>query len=79
MTLSINSAFDGGNIEVLSADDARDIRLNIRKDNASDFYQWFYFRLIGAKGESCRMVMENAKDAAFVGGWDGYRACARER
>ena len=76
MTLSINSAFDGGNIDVLNAEDAGDIRLNIRKDNASDFYQWFYFRLTGAKGENCRMVMENAKDAAFVGGWDGYRACA---
>ena len=44
MTLSINSAFDGGNIDVLNAEDARDIRLNIRKDNASDFYQWFYYR-----------------------------------
>jgi len=76
MTLSINSAFDGGNIDVLNAEDARDIRLNIRKDNASDFYQWFYYRLTGAKGENCRMVMENAKDAAFVGGWDGYCACA---
>lgn len=76
MTLSINSAFDGGNIDVINAEDARDIRLNIEKDNASDFYQWFYFRLSGGKDQNCRMIIENAKDAAFVGGWDGYRACA---
>lgn len=76
MTLSINSAFDGGNIEVLNAEDPRDIRLNIRKDNASDFYQWFYYRLTGGKDTACRMVMENAKDAAFAGGWEGYHACA---
>lgn len=76
MTLSVNCAFDGGNINVLDAEDARDIRLAIRPDNASDFFQWFYFRLTGAKDQASRMVIENAKDAAFKGGWDGYRACA---
>lgn len=76
MTISVNCAFDGGNINVLNAEDARDIRLAIRPDNASDFFQWFYFRLTGAKDQASRMVIENAKDAAFKGGWDGYRACA---
>ncbi len=76
MTITVNSAFDGGNIEVVNADDPRDIRLNIKKDNASDFYQWFYFRLTGAKDQASRMVFENAKEAAFVGGWENYRACA---
>ncbi len=76
MALSINCAFDGGNITVLNDEDAKDIRLAIRPDNASDFYQWFYYRLTGAKDEACRMVFENAKDAAFKGGWDNYRACA---
>jgi murein tripeptide amidase MpaA len=76
MTINVTSAFDGGNIEVIRADDPQDICLNIEKDNASDFYQWFYFRLTGAKEEDCRMVLENAKNAAFVGGWENYRACA---
>ena len=75
-SLTITSEFDGGNIIVRSATSADDIRLAIRPDNASDFYQWFYFRLTGAKGQACRMVIENAKDAAFTGGWENYRACA---
>lgn len=72
----ITSSFDGGNIVVLDQKKPSNIRLNIRPDNASDFYQWFYFRLTGAKDLPCHMVIENAQDAAFVGGWDGYHACA---
>jgi len=72
----ISSNFDGGNIVVLDAKAANNIRLAIRPDNASDFYQWFYFRLSGAKDMPCHMVIENAKGAAFTGGWDDYRACA---
>ncbi len=74
--LHITSAFDGGNIIVRSAKTAGDIRLAIRPDNASDFYQWFYYRLSGARGQACKMIIENAKDAAFTGGWKGYKACA---
>ena len=76
MPLNISSAFDGGNIIVHSAKEVSNIRLSIRPDNASDFYQWFYFRVSGGKGQALRMVLENAKDAAFTGGWDGYQACA---
>lgn len=76
MSLNISSAFDGGNIIVHSAKEASNIRLSIRPDNASDFYQWFYFRVSGGKGQALRMVLENAKDAAFTGGWEGYQACA---
>ncbi len=72
----ISSNFDGGNIVVLNAKDAENIRLAIRPDNASDFFQWFYFRLTGAANTPCRLVVENAKDAAFKDGWDDYRACA---
>jgi len=74
--ITITSAFDGGNILVKDASDPGNIRLAIRPDNASDFYQWFYFRLTGGQGQACCMVIENAKDAAYIGGWDGYRICA---
>lgn len=76
MTFHISSAFDGGNIIVESAQQAADIRLSIETDNASPFYQWFYYRLTGAKGQNCRMVITNAAGAAYTGGWDGYRAVA---
>lgn len=74
MTIAISSNFCGGNIICKKADKASDIRLDVRKDNKSDFYQWFYFRLTGAKGQACRMIIENAGDAAYTGGWKDYQA-----
>ena len=76
MSLQITSAFHGGNIIVQSANDPANIRLSIRPDNNSDFFQWFYYRVSGGKGQALHMVLDNAKDAAFTGGWDGYQACA---
>lgn len=74
--LIISSAFDGGNIACLAADDPADIRLEILKDNQSDFYQWFYFRLTGARGQACRMSIVNAGNAAYTKGWNDYQAVA---
>ncbi len=72
----INAGFDSGNIIVNDASDHANIRLAIRKDTNSDFYQWFHFRLTGAKDKTCLMVIENAEGAAYTGGWEDYRACA---
>jgi murein tripeptide amidase MpaA len=72
----ISSNFDGGNIECLASASPEDIRLTIRKDNESDFYQWFFFRLTGARGEECILKIENAGGAAYPAGWKDYRACA---
>ena len=74
--LHISSGFDAGNIIVNDASDPSNIRLSIRKDTNSDFYQWFHFRLTGARDQACRMVIENASDAAYTGGWENYSACA---
>ncbi len=74
--IQISSAFDAGNIEVLKLDDPGDIRLKIRKDNKSDFYQWFYFRLTGARGVPCRLRIINAGGAAYAAGWENYSAVA---
>jgi murein tripeptide amidase MpaA len=82
MPIKISHHFDAGSIEVLRADSPSDIALNIRKDSNSDFLQWFYFRLQGAKGRECNMQFLNASSAAFPQGWDGYSAVAsydRER
>jgi murein tripeptide amidase MpaA len=76
MTLHITSAFDGGNIIANNTSDPSNIRLSIRKDNASDFYQWFYYRVSGGRDQDLHMVIDNAKHAAFTGGWEGYLACA---
>ncbi len=76
MTLQISAAFDSGNIEVQSLDNLQDIQLKIRKDKDSDFYQWFYFRVTGAKGQALKMRITNAAGAAFTGGWEDYKAVA---
>ena len=72
----INANFDSGNIDVIKADSADDIRLAIRKDHQSDFYQWFHFKLFGEAGEEHVMTIENAAGAAYPDGWKGYQALA---
>ena len=49
--MEISQSFDGGNISVVECSDPAKIQLEIKKDNNSDFYQWFYFRLSGAKNQ----------------------------
>ena len=71
--MHISHNFDGGNIEIVSAESASDIRLNIRHDKDSEFYQWFYFRLSGARGVACTLKILNAAGAAYPKGFEDYR------
>jgi murein tripeptide amidase MpaA len=72
----ISCAFDGGNIECLNAENPADIQLTIRKDNKSDFYQWFHFRLTGAQGQHVRMRILNAGGASYAKGFADYSMAA---
>ncbi|MEM9880566.1 MAG: M14-type cytosolic carboxypeptidase [Pseudomonadota bacterium] len=72
--IRISSAFDGGNIHVVSLDNPQDIQLEIRKDAQSDFYQWFYFKLNAPVGAPVKLTLMNASGAAYVKGWDEYQA-----
>lgn len=72
----ISSQFDGGNIECVDSSDPGSVLLNIRKDNQSDFYQWFYFRAANVKGLNCSYLIGNAAGAAYQKGWQDYRAVA---
>ncbi len=72
----ISSQFDGGNIECVDSSDPGNVLLNIRRDNQSDFYQWFYFRAAGVRDLDCRYVIANAAGAAYRKGWENYRAVA---
>ena len=74
--IKISSAFDAGNVNVVSADEPGDIRVKIRKDTASDFFQWFYFRVTGVCGENCVIQIENAGQASYAWGFKDYNACA---
>ena len=72
----ISSQFDGGNIECLDASDPTNVQLAIRRDNQSEFYQWFYFRAANVRDTDCRYRITNAGGAAYTGGWKDYRAVA---
>ena len=74
--MKISANFDSGNIEVVKADKPSDIRLNIRIDNGSHFYQWFHYRLTGVRGEKCTTKILNAGKSAYPGGFENYSVCA---
>ena len=73
MTLSITSSFDSGNIDVLGLD-GETATLAIRKDKDSEFFQWFHFRVAGAKGRAITLRITNCADSAYPLGWPGYQA-----
>jgi len=75
MTISINAAFDSGNIVVESLA-GTSARLSIRKDRESDFYQWFHFRVACAAGDALELAIEGLANSAYPDGWPGYAACA---
>jgi murein tripeptide amidase MpaA len=74
--MRISSNFDGGKITCISCAEPGDIRLEIPRDSNSDFYQWFYFRLTGARGRDCALKIVNAGGATYPRGWQDYRAVA---
>jgi len=81
MTFQIDADFDTGNIEVRAiAGDRAD--LAIRVDSNGPWFQWFHFRVSGAKGRTLTLRILNAAASAYAEGWAGYRACVstdRER
>ena len=75
--LHIDAAFDSGNIEVLGIEGAT-ARLAIRRDNASEFFQWFHFRVSAAAGEEVVLKITGLGASAYPGGWPDYDACVSE-
>lgn len=76
----INSNFDSGNIDVVDMADSSNIQLLIHADpfcetDGRAHFQWFYFRVTGAKGTPLAMNISNASAASYPEGWRGYQAC----
>ncbi len=76
MTIKISQNFDAGAIEVVKAEQAGDIELKLRKDSHADIWQWFHFRLQGARDQETVMRFLNAGEATYAKGWENYRAVA---
>lgn len=74
--MKITSNFDSGNIKVLKAIEPLDIQLEINKDNQSDFYQWFHFRLETTAYTEHKLHINNLENSAYPEGWEGYQAVA---
>lgn len=74
--MQISSNFDSGNIIVKSIASPKNVELQIRRDHGSHFFQWFHYRLTGAKDVLCTMRITNAHRSAYPKGWHGYMACA---
>ncbi len=78
--IHISSNFDGGNIEVINSTSVDNIELKINKDNESEFFQWFYFRVSSSKDIEHTLRILNAGESAYVPGWEEYRAvCSYDR
>ncbi|GAC18841.1 M14 family metallopeptidase [Paraglaciecola arctica] len=74
--MRISSNFDSGNIQIIRADDPLNIQLSIRKDNQSDFYQWFHFKLETQSFVSHQIAITDLEKSAYPGGWQNYGAVA---
>ena len=72
MSIEINAAFDGGNIRVEGIEGDR-VDLSIERDHQSDFYQWFFFRVAGARGRTLTFRIVNCGTSAYPDGWPAYR------
>jgi murein tripeptide amidase MpaA len=72
----ISSNFDSGNIHVIRAEDPFNIQLSIRKDNQSDFYQWFHFKLETQSFITHQIAITDLEKSAYPGGWQNYQAVA---
>ena len=73
MTIRISAAFDSGNIRVVGQEGDR-VDLEIVRDHLSDFYQWFHFRVAGARGRTLTFRILNCAGSAYPFGWPGYKA-----
>ena len=74
--MKISQNFDAGNIETTAIDPDGTAHLSIRRDVGPDgFFQWFHFQVSGIRGQDITLRIENAGDASYTKGWEGYQAC----
>lgn len=76
-SLAISAAFDSGNI-VVEKVAGNHATLSIRKDESSDFYQWFHFQVTAAPGADLSLDITGLAQSAYPEGWPNYRACVSE-
>lgn len=78
MPATISSAFDSGNIRVIRQDGPAAFTLGIARDAGGEFFQWFHFRLSGARGAEAVLRITGLNRSAYPLGWPGYAARVSE-
>lgn len=82
MPITLSTAFDAGNAELLAsiapplAGTPTLVRLDIRPDHGSTHFQWFHFRLSGVRDQALEIRIENAGKSSYPEAWPDYRAAA---
>jgi len=80
MPIEISSRFDSGAIEVVACGERSadlQIRHDLQRDGvASEFLQWFHFRVSGAEQAGATLRIGNAGATTYPAGWHDYRAVA---
>ena len=74
--MHIHAQFDSGNIIVLQAEKADDIRLKIQKDAHSDFHQWFHFNLQCDELIDHKITLVELDQTAYIDGWKDFTILA---
>lgn len=74
--MQISANFDSGNIDVIKANQPDNIELAIKKDNNSEFFQWFHFKLHNNQHVPHVIKIVNAGQSAYTQGWPDYQAVA---
>ena len=69
--IKVNSAFDGGSIDIVDVSDCANLQFAIRADTNSHFRQWFYFELTHVINQPLNIVL-GLKDTAYPEGWRDY-------
>lgn len=78
MAIHVSSAFDSGNIRLAGWPAAGHARLEIARDADGTFFQWFHFRVSGARGRPLVLDLVGLEGSAFPAGWRNYRARGSE-
>ncbi|GGB12025.1 M14 family metallopeptidase [Agarivorans gilvus] len=72
----LSDKFDSGNIESVDLSDPQNLQLAIKRDNQSDFFQWFHFRFEAELDKQYRFNIINAGQSAYPQAWKGYHVVA---
>jgi murein tripeptide amidase MpaA len=76
MGIQVFSHFDGGNIDVVKAEQADGIELRIKRDVGDEHMQWFCFQLCDGRDTDCVMSIVNAGEVSYTDGFQDYQAVA---